>query len=811
MNPERWQRIKHLLDACADLDPSDRTTWLDEACAEDPSLRQEVESYLVHEDELSVFDEPAVDRQTLDQLAPEVDDEDEIGRRIGPYRLEALLGRGGMGAVYRARREAEFEQRVAIKLVRAGLDNPEVVERFHTERQILAGLEHPNIARLLDGGTSEGRPYFVMELIDGVPLDRYCDEHRLTIRQRVELVLPICDALAFAHRNLVLHLDLKPSNILVTRDGIPKLLDFGIGKLLGQARQRSHPPRVGSRPMTLSYASPEQLVDDPLSTSSDLYSLGVVLYELLTGRLPGQPYASDRASLAWAICHRDPSRPSTAVRRTEVVGFGERRETLTPRDVAATRESSPATLWRRLRGDLDAILLKTLAKDPLDRYDSMEQLTGDLRRHFADLPVRAREGGWLYRTGKTVRRNRWSLGFAAVVVSLVLGFTLALSNQLQVTEIQRQRSVRLSDFLVQLFRAAEPDRGAGETSVRELVDLGRERLDIELEEEPEVRASLLGTLGRVYYRLGYYGRAQEAHEASLLVLQQEVDPEHPESAKILNDLSAIAFARGEHGQAEGYARRALAARERLGVAADLIKPRNNLASILLLRGKLDEARAIYEETLAQRRLEHGGDLHRNVATSLRSLARVHFLAGDLDIAEPLFERSLEIRVATLGHDSTGVASALASLGQLAHARGDLDHAESFYLEALAIRERLLEDDHLTLAILRVDLARLMLDRDELDTARALLERSFGPIYHHKPEGDWIRGDLESVYGAYLAARGRLEEAEVCLEEGYRTIEAVRGPEVLPSREARQRLEVFRVRTSSAASAPPVVPATDNQD
>ena len=784
MTPERWGQVKELLEASVGIKKEDRSTWLLEVC-DDEELRREVEAFLAHEDEIETFDaqEPAV----LGLLAEEPTDEEESGRLVGPYRLEELLGRGGMGAVYRARREEEFEQRVALKLVRAGIETKETVERFHTERQILARLEHPNIARLLDGGTSGGRPYFVMELIDGMPIDQYCDEHRLSVRQRVRLFLQVCDALAFAHRNLVLHLDLKPGNILVTHDGVPKLLDFGIGELLGRAQGAVE---VRARRMTVSYASPEQLNGEPLSTASDLYSVGVVLYELLTGRLPCGAYAKNQTDMILAICGSPPTPPSLVVTRPVTVGFGERTKDLEPQEVAATRERSPISLKRRLKGDLDAIALRVLSKDPSDRYASVEALAGDLRRHLDDEPIEARGTHASYVTLKFIRRHRWPLAVFTGIMALVLSFTLALSNQLKHTERQRQKSAHLSDFMVGLFRAAEPDRAGDPPTVRELVDLGRHRLDTELAQEPEVRAQLLGTLGQVYYRLGFYDQALEALETSLEILQEAVGPAHADMAERLGDLGVISYTLGAYSEAEDYTRRSIAMRERLGAHADTLKPRNTLASILMLRGRLDEAADIYEDILDERRGLYG-ERHARVAVTLRNLGNTHYEAGRFELAEQLLQESLSIRLEHFDRESASVATALASLGRVAQARGDLEAAEDLLREALDIRRRLLGEDSLNVAILRGELAGLMVEKGELEVAGILFNHAFPPIEKHRPPGDWGRADLESVYGAYLADRGRLDEAEICLLEGRRILLEVRGTDVLPSRLAAQRLESFR--------------------
>ncbi|MEM7355821.1 MAG: serine/threonine-protein kinase [Acidobacteriota bacterium] len=771
MTPERWQEVKTLLDGCAELSPADRSQWLDQACRGDTSLKQQVEGYLSYEDDLRDF----IEVSPTETLFASLEDSAAFeGKLIGRYRAERLIGSGGMGAVYLAYRESDFEQRVALKLMQSGLASPETIRRFHTERQILANLEHPNIARLLDGGTDDGgRPYFAMELVEGTPIDLFCDDHKLPVTARLQLFLQVCEALQFAHSNLVIHRDLKPGNILVTDDGIPKLLDFGIAKLLRSEGAGIQEDPEGDQAMTLRYASPEQLRGAPISTANDIYSLGVVLYLLLAGRLPEGLNADRPADVARAVCELPPGLPSTAARDQ-------------PEKAARAFSASPRAWHRRLHGDLDAIVLRTLAKEPAERYASVEQLAVDLRRHLDDLPVHARRRTLAYRASKFGRRNRWALATATLVLALILGFTHALVEQLERTERERDRAARLSSFLVNLFRAAEPDSAGEEPSVRELVDVGRKRLETELSDEPEARADLLGTLGQVYYRLGHLDAAGEAHRTAIGILRDPSIGDHPTLARAFNDLAAVAFQRGELSQAEDLWRQSLAMRERLGVDADLTKPRNNLASVLVLRGKLQEAAAIYRQGLVERRARFG-ERHINVARSLRNLGRVHYLASDFSAAEPLLRQALEIRLEHHDRDTPAVATVLGDLGRLAHARGDPDAAETLLHEALDIHRRRLGGAHLKVATLEKDLAEIARQRGDLDTAGTLLERAQHNIHQQRAEGDWIRADVQSVYGAYLANLGRLDEAEPILRQAYENLERVRGANILPTLNAGRRL------------------------
>jgi len=364
MNPERWQQVKQLLDGAIALDDAERGPYLERVCAADYELRREVESLLSSHEQAGTgfLNSPALNLQQAPPAGPM-----RLGRRIGVYQIIEEIGRGGMGEVYRAvRADGQYTKEVAVKLVRGGFDTAFVLDRFRTERQILATLDHPNIAGLLDGGTTEdGIPYLVMELIEGVRIDLFCDECKLSITQRLQLFRQVCAAVQYAHQRLVIHRDIKPGNILVTKEGVPKLLDFGIAKILDPATGAE---ATMVRPMTPEYASPEQIRGEPITTASDVYSLGVVLFQLLTGRSPYAGETRNSHELARAVCETDPERPSAVVLKPRAARAGEAGEELTAEQAGKVREGSPAKLHRRLTGDLDNIALTALRKEPQRRY-----------------------------------------------------------------------------------------------------------------------------------------------------------------------------------------------------------------------------------------------------------------------------------------------------------------------------------------------------------------------------------------------------------------------------------------------------------
>jgi serine/threonine protein kinase/tetratricopeptide (TPR) repeat protein len=505
MNPERYRQVKQVFQAVLDVEPTARAAYLREACAQDEELQREVESLLASHDDAGEFIEaPAVPARTESDTSNELPS--AIGQRIGPYQILRELGHGGMGTVYLATRaDDQFKKRVAIKLVRRGMDSHFIVRRFRHERQILASLDHPNIARLYDGGTTEdGSPYFVMEYIEGLPLDEYCDRQQLSTAARLELFRTVCSAVQYAHQNLVVHRDLKPGNILITADGTPKLLDFGIAKLLNPelAGAEVDMTMTGMKLMTPGYASPEQARSEPITTASDVYSLGVVLYELLTGHRPYHVSSRPPHEVMRVICEEQPAKPSTAVSRTEVITTRDgSTSNITPEMVSRTREGQPDKLRKRLSGDLDNIVLMAMRKEPNRRYASVSQLTEDIRRHLAGLPVIAREDTFGYRAGKFVTRHKAGVAAATFVAIALTGGMLTTLWQARKAE-RRFNDVRklANSFLFEFHDAIEKLQGA--TPARALVvKRALEYLD-SLAQEAAGDTTLQSELATAYEKVG---------------------------------------------------------------------------------------------------------------------------------------------------------------------------------------------------------------------------------------------------------------------------------------------------------------------
>jgi serine/threonine protein kinase len=520
MTPEEWQRVRPVLESALELDSAHRTAYLDGVCI-DPSLRREVESLIaVHEQAgtgvLNSAAGPAVvfDEEAQFRLLP--------GKRVGPYEILEETAQGGMGRVYRAiRADGQYKQQVALKIVRADLGAQLTATRFRNERQILASLDHPNIAKILDGGTTaDGLPYFVMEYIDGLPITEFCDQHKLTIDARLKIFRTVCSAVHCAHQHLVIHRDLKPCNILVTAEGIPKLLDFGIAKILDPSLLPENVPMTaaGLWMMTPEYASPEQLRGEAVTTATDVYALGLVLYELLTGHRAYHFPSHMPHDIARAVLDTDPQKPSTAIRRTEDAGEENREKApLTPELVSSLRGDSPERLRKFLAGDLDNIVLKAIRKEPRERYSSADQLSEDIRRYLEHLPVLARKSTVAYRCRKYVQRHKVVVTAAALVLSsLLTGITLTLREAriARANELRAERRFndvrKLANSLMFDIHDSIRDLPGATQARKLLVSTALEyldRLSQEASGDPLLQQELAAAYDRIGDVLGYNGAA----------------------------------------------------------------------------------------------------------------------------------------------------------------------------------------------------------------------------------------------------------------------------------------------------------------
>ena len=744
MTDDRFKRIEALFGEALEHPPAEREAFLQQA-EPDNALRAEVSRLLLSlEASGPYFEKLADDVAASGPLEVEALAREQI--RVGPYRTVRIIGHGGMGTVFLAERaDGQFEQRVALKLIRLGMDTEAAVRRFLAERQIVARLDHPHIARLLDGGVSDdGRPYFVMEYVAGRPMVAYCDEHGLSIRERLELFLAVCSAVQYAHRHLVVHRDVKPANVLVTAEGEVKLLDFGIAKLV--EGDDAGLTRTRERVLTPAHAAPEQIRGEPITTAADVYALGVLLYELVAGRLPHEPGNASPAAFERAVLEDAPPRPS---------------QLTIPVDAASARASRPDRLRRILAGDLDTICLTALRKEPARRYGSVDHLAEDVRRHLAGLPIAARGDALGYRAAKFVRRHRTGVAVATASLLLVVGFTIALGIQSVRLARERDKAQQVAGLFVDLFELADPSEARGETiTAREVLDRGVERIETELVDQPEIQADLLEVIGRVYQNLGLYARATPILDEVLAARRSTLGGERLEVAVAMSDLGELLRLAGQYDAAERTLRDALALELRIGEgrSAAAARTRNHLGKVLYASGQLAEAEQISRDAAGISRLELGAT-HQEVAESLNTMAAVRFAAGDDAAAEPLFRDALEIRRARLGRDHPLVAASLNNLAALLGRRGDQAAAEAAYREALDVYRTLFGEDHPRIATTLNNLALTFLAREDHASAEPLLRQSLDMRRRLLDPAHPDIAQSASNLGLLLQREGRLEESE----------------------------------------------------
>jgi len=812
MTPDRWNRVKDVLDEALDRPAGkERDAFLDEACAGDDALRVEVESLLAGSDgEVSRFLSEGIPEADRTDSLFERDAALEEGARIGPYRLDGLLGRGGMGTVYRAvRADGQHEREVALKVIRPGLYSDNIAQRFRAERQILASLEHPGIARLYDSGLSgDGRPYFAMERVDGTPLGRYCEEAACSIDQRLRLFEKVADAVAHAHRTLVVHRDLKPSNMLVTADGAPKLLDFGIAKLLDDEAIADAPVTRTGRPlMTPAYAAPEQVRGEAITPATDVYALGVVLYELLTGRRPYRFEKRTPSHIEEVICETRPEPPSTAATRQDAA--------------ADTQESSssalppPAHLKRRLRGDLDRIIMKALRKEPARRYASAAELADDLRRYRDGLPVEARPSTWQYRASKFLRRNRWRVAAATVLLLLLAGYaaTVTVQSRRLATERDRARTnaekaEQVSAFLTNLFEAGNPNVAQGDTiTARELLARGVERTEA-LADQPAVQAEVQSVIGRVYTQMGRYTKATPLLEEALSTRRTlpTDDPASSEQlASSLHNLGANQQVLNEVERAERLYREALTYWRTLPDArrTTMVETLNNLAGILRAQSDYDAARPVLRETITMaRRLD--GERKEVLPVALANLAEIRHREGDYPAADSLYREALEMGTEVMGEHHPYVLVARSNQAELYRESGRLNRAEELQRAVLEVRQSRYPEHAVRIALSRTALGHTLRAQDKHDASMPVYRTALTSLREHVPDNHVYVADALNGLGAALIATGMPGQADSLLRESLSIREEKRGPQSWEAAESKSFLGASLAARERYAEAEPLL-------
>jgi len=741
-----------------------------------------------------------------------------------------------MGDVYLASRDDDqYRKEVAIKLVQRGFDTDDIRRRFRHERQILATLDHPNIARLIDGGTTEtGLPYFVMEYVDGLPLNRYCDERKLNITERLKLFRTVCSAVHYAHQHLVIHRDIKPGNILVTQEGAPKLLDFGIAKILDPDLSQPAGHTVTElKVMTPEYASPEQVRGEQVTTATDTYSLGVLLYELLTGRRPYRIKSRRPEAVARIICEEEPERPSTAISRVEEAAksSGASGATVTPESVSAARNEQPEKLRRLLSGDLDNIVLMAMRKEPQRRYASVEQFSEDMRRHLEGLPVIAHKDTFSYRTAKFVRRHKAGVAAAGLILLTLVVGVAATAWQARTVRRERDKAQYINAFLQDMLSAAAPEIKGADIKVIDILNEASKRAKTELADRPEVMADVLMTLGRTYISLGQYAKAEADLRAAVAASLKVNGELHPTTATSLGWLGLALAEQNKLADGEQISRRAVELQRKLHPKGheDLGVALYGLGYNLIGKGEPKAAQPFLKEA-SELIKKHLGETHGYYMAALVMLAMSHERAGEADVAEPLYRQAIDVGGRVETRYRIYLAQAQLSLGSLLINKGNYPEAEILLKQSKTIYLDVFgSDKNYSVGFVKANLGWLYFLKgdyakaeDEDRKALDLIRKYLGPEHSMATgtaatlgltltrEGKAAEGEpflrealeirkkvlplgevqvstTESALGECLAAQGRYVEAETLLLESYKALKSSQGDQNARTIEARTRL------------------------
>lgn len=839
-----FDRIDRVVRRALDRPPSEREAFIARTCGADVELCERVARVL----DLATEDAPdlapgagfrALEDLDLDQRGGA----DLTGARLGPWRVLDEIGRGGMAIVFRAERaDGAYRQQVAVKLLRRTLSVSAAEDRFEQERRVLARLEHPSIARLIDGGTTtDGLPYIVMEYVNGEPIHRYCDQRKLSIEARLDLFLQVCEAVQFAHRQLIVHRDIKPANILVTPDGTPKLLDFGIAKLLESDGDSADMTTtlLTHRMLTPQYASPEQILGEPVSTATDVYALGLLLYELLCGHRARVIDGQRPTALERSVRETRPTSPSLACASDRNTGgTGDRPSA---EQIAAARGTTPARLYRRLRGDLDNVVMMALRREPQRRYATAQQLADDTVCFLGLRPVKARPDSLLYRLNRYLRRHivgvsATTAALAAVALTVVY-YTAELAAERDAARDAAERArvesakvEQVSNFMTGLFEASRPDESLGrEQSARDLLDRGLERIE-ELDDEPEVQARVLSVIGKTLHRLGDYPGAEALYRRVLDIRQELFGAKHLQIAESLNDLGVALKDRGRLESAGQILSRAVEMRRALPQSPeeDLAISVEELGRLLREQGRLLDAKALFEEGLAIRRRVYG-EAHSETLSSLNSVAMMYRDLGDpvtalerfgelvdgyrkvkgerhpwtaismgnmagaltdlerWDEAEALLQDALSIERETLGADHVSTAITLNKLGTVHRELGRLEASINDLQEAVRIGRSGWGEQHPRLATFLLNLGRTELARGEFAAATKSLEKSVAMHRSFFDEADWRTAEAIGWLGELKARTGQLDEAESLMLASHAALLRAKGADAAPTREARERM------------------------
>ncbi|MEM8485329.1 MAG: protein kinase [Bacteroidota bacterium] len=763
MDTQRWKKLEALFNAALELTHVDRAAFLTDACADDEALHKELVAMLkANEGSMAMALE---ERLLTEDDSPEAID--LVGTHIGHYRLEKLIGEGGMGEVYLAQRDdAQYKQHVALKLVRPGYRNNQIMARFRMERQVLARLTHPNITQLLDGGIdNNGRPYLVMQYVEGIPITQYCDDHALSINERLALFTTVCNAVQHAHRNLIVHRDLKPSNILVTGEGVVKLLDFGIAKLLDPDWEMSLAiTQSQMRLMTPEYAAPEQVKGEAITTATDVYALGILLYEILAGRRPYHLKNRRQSEIERIICEVAPTRPSTAL--TVATKQEDTAATYSPKAVSKARGIGLNRLKKMLRGDLDNIVLMAMRKEPARRYSSAEQLTEDISRFLKGLPVRAQKDKTLYRMQKFVRRHRAAVLFTTFAITTLIAFSIFATYQGSLLRVERDtaqvektRAEKMVGLLVSLFETANPNVTPGGDTLRvgTFVEKGARKVLQEVEDDPQLKAQMTFTLGQMYAAQGQYREAQGLLEDAYEMQRKLRGPADSVTTGYLMALATQTWRLGQREKGKVMFEKLLIHNK---AVFGETHPRvaKSMQLLALATSDVLEKQALLESSLQIRQeILPANDIE--IADGLNALATFHLLTSNYSLAEENYRASLDILEQILDKNHPNILAVMGNLASSLNQMGDTPQAITIQKDVISRLRTVKRDSSVqtanawnNLAVYYIHEGKFADARDALQYANGLQTVLLGPKHHRVLSTARNLGVVLSKMGNHEAAK-----------------------------------------------------------
>ena len=823
MDKNIWTDIKTIFYKAVELKGEEREVYLNDVCGT-PELKKEILALIFAHDESENFledpiipYEPIVDNTNL-----------FIGKTFGKYKIDKLIARGGMGLVYLGLRDDEVKQKAAVKIINPGVASGIVIKRFQTERQTLANLNHPNISRLLDGGiTDDGIQFLVMEYIEGIPIDEYCDKNRFNIRDRLNLFLKVASVVQYAHQNLVVHRDLKPNNILITQDGEPKLLDFGIAKILSPVGERFETvTQRGVWNLTPEFASPEQIKGEIITTASDVYSLGILLYKILTGHNPYKIKSVFHSDISKIITQSEPAKPSEIIYKTIENGSEEKSSEINPDTISIARDESVDKLHKKLIGDLDNIVSMAIRKEPERRYSSVDHFADDIIRYLNDKPVSAHQDSFSYRSKKFIKRNK-NILIPAAIIFIIINFGLAgilwqgylAAKERDIAKLEADKSNRIKSFLLEMISSPDPLKDGSEVKVIEVIQEASGKLNVELANHPQIEAEIRTMLGNTYQNLGIYDSAQSELLKADQIIRKLYGAKSKETALSIKSLGLIYHYKGDFENAEIYFKKSLEmlrtveeqpsfetailidaygtlladmgnyekseqlTEEALKIAESIrtsddpqvAEIKNNLATSYNYLNKLDEAEKLYNESLIVFRM-HFGDYHLRVSSVINNLAFIHIFKEEHQKAIPLLLEALNIKLKVLGESHPDLILAYSNVGSTYFNINDYDHAEKFMKESVNVGLKNYNANNINLSRSYMWYGRVLDAKKNYEESIYYLNKAY--LIREKEFGGKNKLTLttQSLCGQTNLNAGNFSEAEKHLVASYNGFKEITGAE-----------------------------------